>query len=88
MELLAGVIYDARPDQLELVERVARSLTASFGDVVFARSPLQLPPRSVLVPEVLVPDGRCYRTVRTLARDDLLAPTAFENIRIPVADIL
>jgi hypothetical protein len=54
VELLDGVIYDAQLDQPGLVERVARSLRASFGDVVFVRSPLQLPPHSVLVPDVLV----------------------------------
>jgi Uma2 family endonuclease len=138
VELLDGVIYDAKLEQPTLVERVARSLRASFGDVVFVRSPLQLPPHSVLVPDVLVwsqdsallvievaesslgldrgiklpiyareyvpevwivdvraavvhvhvdPDGRCYRTVRTLTRDEAFTSTAFDDVRIPVADI-
>jgi Uma2 family endonuclease len=138
VELLDGVIYDAQLDQPGLVERVARSLRASFGDVVFVRSPLQLPPHSVLVPDVLVwsqdsallaievaesslgldqglklpiyareyvpevwivdvraavvhvhtdPDGRCYRAVRTLTRAEMLVPTAFDNVHIPVADV-
>jgi Uma2 family endonuclease len=138
IELLDGLIYDAQPEQPELVDRVARSLAASFGDAVLARSPLQLPPHSALVPDVTVraqdsallvievadaslaldqgvklpiyareyvpevwivdvradvvhvhtdPDGCSYRVVRTLTRDEVVAPAAFDDVRIPVADL-